>query len=121
MFNKIAFVSYSISDMKRSVDFYQSTLGLQLLLQVDEWAEFMIGGQRFAIRQTSEAVQQNTAILHLETANIEDAVERLQAKGVAIHQPVKTYDYGKLACFLDPDGNIIGLYEPPQPTGSQSK
>ncbi|QPJ65692.1 MAG: VOC family protein [Candidatus Nitrohelix vancouverensis] len=121
MFNKIAFVSYSISDMKRSVDFYQSTLGFQLLFQVDEWAEFMIGDQRFAIRQTCEAIQQNAAMLHLETDNIEDAIARLQAQGVAIHQTVKSHDYGKLAAFLDPDGNLIGLYEAPRPTGSQSK
>ena len=28
--------------------------------------------------------------------------------------PVETYSYGKLAQFKDPEGNIFGLYEPPQ-------
>jgi len=44
---------------------------------------------------------------------IEQVIADLSGKGVYFAEGLKVYPYGKLASFLDPDGNILGLYEPP--------
>ena len=49
MINKISFISYSVFDLQRSIAFYRDLLGLKLLLNNDNWAEFNIDGQRLAI------------------------------------------------------------------------
>ena len=49
MINKISFISYSVFDLQRSIAFYRDLLGLKLLLNNDNWAEFNVDGQRLAI------------------------------------------------------------------------
>ena len=116
MINKIAFTHYCATDMERSVNFYQNILGLTLLFKRDDWSEFSIGGQRLAIRKEKSVVKSPHAgaVVSLETEAIEKLVALLKGKGVRFVEEVQTFPYGKLASFLDPDENLIGLYEPPR-------
>ena len=41
-------------------------------------------------------------------------IDRLEEFDTEILGSVETHSYGKLAQFKDPEGNIFGLYEPPQ-------
>jgi len=114
MFQKIAYTCYPVRDMGRAVDFYRDVLGLQPLFTGDEWSEFEIGGQRLALHKTpASSLVLEMAVVSLEARPIEQAVEKLKRRGVRLARDVQTLAYGKRASFLDSEGNLIGLYEPP--------
>ena len=116
MINKIGFISYTVSNLQQSVNFYQNLLGFELILSHDGWAEFNISGQRFAIYEINNEKNKNEqagAIVYFEANPIETIVKNLQEKGVKFSGQVKAYSYGKLILFSDPDKNPLGLYEPP--------
>lgn len=113
LFSKIAFIHYGTLDLDQAVEFYQNLLGLKLLFKVEEWAEFDLDGQRLALRRVDrwEPESPAGAMVHLETHSIELVVEVLKNKGVRFVQDIQELPYGKLAAFLDPDGNRLGLYQ----------
>ena len=117
MINKISFISYSVSDLERSIVFYRDLLGLKLLLNNDTWAEFNIDGQRLAIHKekiNSDVNHQSGATVYFEAIPIENMIKALQSKGIIFNGEVEVYPYGKLILFSDLDNNSLGLYEPPK-------
>ena len=44
--------------------------------------------------------------------NLNDLITILRSEGVTIEGDIQTFDYGKFAWILDPDGNKIELWEP---------
>jgi predicted enzyme related to lactoylglutathione lyase len=117
MFQRFAYFWYPVTDMDRAVEFYQQILGLKLLFKREDWSEFDIDDQRLALRKvnTLPPAVDNPAVpgLSFLAQPIEQAITTLSQKGVPIAEELKVYPYGKLASFRDPDGNVIGLYEPP--------
>jgi catechol 2,3-dioxygenase-like lactoylglutathione lyase family enzyme len=119
MFEKIAFVHYPTRNLDRALEFYRDVLGFKLLVQNNEWVEFEVGGQRLALRQVSTMPQKpvdsqaNGAMVWLEARPIEKAVKILVEKNINITNELSIFNYGKTLIFEDPDGNLIGLYEPP--------
>lgn len=119
MFEKIAFIHYCTQDLDRALKFYRDVLGLKLLLQNKEWVEFDIGGQRLALRRVDpqakniEAPSTKSAMIWLETHSIEKTITQLKENNILFFNDLEVLSYGKTATFQDPDGNPIGLYEPP--------
>ena len=111
----IAFVSYPVANLDRAVEFYQKVLGIKPLFYREDWAEFKLEGQRFALKK--EAVLQNRedtgATVYFMAKPMQKFIDRLEGFGAKILGSVETHSYGKLARFKDPEGNIFGLYEPP--------
>ncbi len=119
MLEKIAFFAYPVTDMKRSVGFYQDTLGFRLLFEREDWSELEIGGQRLALQKidpSSRPPASPGAVISFLARPIEPVMQALEARGVVFLNELEVYPYGKLAWFPDPDGNRVGLYEPPQPS-----
>lgn len=111
----IAFVSYSVADLDSAVEFYQKVLEIEPLFHREDWAEFKLEGQRFALKK--ETLLQNKctgAIVYFMAKPIQIFIDRLEGFGTNIVGTVETHSYGKLARFKDPEGNIFGLYEPPE-------
>ena len=116
MTHKIAFISYSVANLEKSIAFYRDLLGLKLLFIKAAWAEFDIDGQRLAVHEEENKTRldkHSGATVYLEVNPIEDTVESLQSRGVIFHGEIESYSYGKLILFSDPDNNPLGLYEPP--------
>lgn len=119
MFQKIAFIHYCTQNLDRALKFYRDILGLKLLVQNEEWVEFEVGGQRLALRlidpwtTSTESPNVSGAMVWLEACPIEKTIETLKDKKVIFINVLETFSYGKTATFKDPDGNLIGLYEPP--------
>ena len=119
MFQKIAFIHYCTQNLKRALEFYRDVLGLKLLVQNEEWMEFEVGGQRLALRlvdpwtASTESPNTNGAMIWLEARPIEETINTLKNKKVIFISDLEAFSYGKTATFKDPDGNLIGLYEPP--------
>ena len=119
MFEKIAFIHYCTLDLEAAIQFYRDLLGFKILVQNKEWVEFDVGGQRLALRLidpiSSEPVSSHSggAMIWLETRSIEKTITSLEEKKVIFTKQLEIFSYGKTATFKDPDGNPIGLYEPP--------
>jgi len=109
-------MSCPVTDMDRAVIFYRDVLGLRLLFQQQDWSEFDIDGQRLALHRESMPETQNSGrvIVSFEARPIESITASLKAMGVRFSGEIAVYSYGKQAYFTDPDGNTLGLYEPPE-------
>ena len=111
----IAFVSYPVVNLDRAVEFYQKVLEIKPLFHREDWAEFKLEGQRFALKnKTLSQTEYTGAIVYFMAKPIEKSIDRLEGFGAKIVGTVETHSYGKLARFKDPEGNIFGLYEPPE-------
>lgn len=119
MFQKIAFIHYCTQNLDRSLEFYRDVLGLKLLVQNEEWVEFEVGSQRLALRlvdpwtASPENPNTNNAMIWLEARPIEKSIAFLKENNINIIKELEYNSYGKTITFADPDGNLIGLYEPP--------
>ena len=50
----IAFISYPVRDLNKAVEFYQKVLEIKPLFLREDWAEFELDGQRFALQKVNE-------------------------------------------------------------------
>lgn len=120
MFQKIAFIHYCTENLDRALKFYRDVLGFKLLVHNEEWVEFEVGGQRLALRQVDpmppkpEGSHPNGAMIWLEARPIEKTIAFLKENNINIINELDKHSYGKTATLEDPDGNLIGLYEPPE-------
>ncbi len=120
MFDKIAFVHYETENLDRALKFYREVLGLTLRVQNREWIEFDVGSQRLALRKVDTMTRQpkaphpTGAMVWLEARPIEQAIAHLKKNKVNFFNKLDIFSFGKTATFADPDGNSIGLYEPPE-------
>jgi catechol 2,3-dioxygenase-like lactoylglutathione lyase family enzyme len=111
---KIAFVSYPVSNLDKAVEFYQKVLGKEPLFHREDWAEFDLDGQRLALQKSSSSKTVFGATVYFLVRPIEVFIFRLKELNATIDGNIEIHSYGKLARFRDPDGNILGLYEPPE-------
>ena len=119
--NKDAVANVAVKDLEAARRFYRDTLGLT---QVDaEGEELIVFGSGKSLlnvyRSRYAGTNQATAVTWDVGDDIEDAVRKLKAKGVAFEH----YDWPdmkrdgdihvagdmKVAWFKDPDGNILNL------------
>ena len=110
----IAFISYPVRDLKKAVEFYQKLLEIKPLFLREDWAEFELDGQRFALQKVNELNPQKAgATLYFKAEPLEKHIARLERIGAKLIGAPEFYSYGTLVRFHDYDGNIFGLYEPP--------
>ena len=116
MIDGISVVWLPVSDMDRSLEFYGSTLGLDIEQQEDEWSMVTAGSVRIGLNGRDEETsggEGGAVIAFAVSDGIEDAVSELSSSGVEIAGGVSEHPWGKVATFLDPDGNELQLYESP--------
>jgi len=109
------FVSVPVTDLERSSRFYGETLGLPQISGQEGWPEFQLGENvsLYLIDPTNigqEFGGPHTASIALRVADVEDARQTLEAKGVTFE--AETFDTGvcHMALFKDPDGNALMLH-----------
>jgi len=107
-----------VTDMDRSVAFYTQGLGLRLAFRADDhWATidagdgFQLGlhpaGPRHPVPGSTGGITVGLAV----DEPIEQVIETLKTRGVAVHGPVSDEGMLKLAFLADPDGNQLYLAE----------
>ena len=109
------FVSVPVTDLERSSRFYGETLGLPQISGQEGWPEFQLGENvsLYLIDPTNigqEFGGPHAASIALRVADVEDARQTLEAKGVTFE--AETFDTGvcHMALFKDPDGNALMLH-----------
>ena len=114
---KLKCANVSVTDFNRSLDFYQTTLGLPLLSADPKfgYASFAAGTASLAIVRDTEGtrVGRHTGI-GLCVADLDVAYTRLAAAGVLFTmQPSQQPWGGYMSMFADPDGNVFYLDQEP--------
>jgi methylmalonyl-CoA/ethylmalonyl-CoA epimerase len=107
-------IALNVSDLARSKEFYQNTLGLKFLFDAGPMAFFECGSVRFALGTSDKPVAPGGTILYFRVADIEKTHGLLAAKGVAFlqkpHRVAKMPDHDLWLAFIeDPDKNPVGL------------
>ena len=108
-----------VDDWLSACEFYQNTLNLPLEFKNEEfgWAEFDVGGARFAIERVDDnATPEDKALvgrflgISLQVGDAEETYKILVAKGVEFTSlPEKQEWGGVLAHFRDTSGNVLTL------------
>ena len=106
----------SVTDLTRSVEWYQGVLGFKLLYQMDDmgWCELSTEVPRVnvGLSQVEKAGGPGNAVLTFGVRNIDQARRQLEEKGVRFDGETRTIEgMVKLATLYDPDDNTLMLYE----------
>ena len=101
--------------------FYQHGLGLPLRHAERDWVEFDTAGASLALHRMSDPKRQGM-MLRFATPDLDAALDELRGRGLEPDGPAIETPAGRLAPFLDPDGNPLTLLQPatPVPSGAGS-
>ena len=114
MIDGISVVWVPVSDMDKALEFYGDTLGLDIEQQEDDWSMVVAGSVRIGLngRDSETSGGDGGAVIAFAVSDdIEAAISELSSAGVEIAGDVSEHPWGKVATFLDPDGNELQLYE----------
>jgi catechol 2,3-dioxygenase-like lactoylglutathione lyase family enzyme len=111
-------VTIYVTNMDRAVRFYTEMLGLKLAYRFgDHWASVECGkGLTIGLHPTSESVRagefKNSPSIGLELeGTLEEAMRKLEGRGIKFDGMADEGKAGKFAHFHDPDGNLLYLAE----------
>jgi len=117
VFKEVQYIMVTVSDMKRSIEFYREKLGLPLKFESPGWTEFQTGASTLALHgggkpqpAASEADPETqyagTCSIGFSSTDVEKTYEELKARGVNFVMPPTRRDQEgiMLAVCTDPDG-----------------
>ena len=126
----------NVSDLAKSVDFYENAIGLKITHRVEEkdFREVILqgeGGNRIQLawqRNHQGPIEHGNAFwkLYLQTDDCKGLYQRCIDWGARSHtEPVQLEEWPVIAAFvLDPDGYLVELLEPhgdsPEVSGSMA-
>lgn len=109
-------IAIAITDLNRSVRFYEKVLGLKLLFEAQPGLAFFdCGGVRLMLTtQQGDERDHRTSVIYYKVSDIQIATEKIKTAGVTfIREPqmtAKMEDHELWIGFIrDPDENLIGI------------
>jgi catechol 2,3-dioxygenase-like lactoylglutathione lyase family enzyme len=98
--------------------FYRDQLGLTPRSSKDDFINFDWGGVRLSVsvhdRVTGTSKDPFRIMINLAVDDVRAVHARLTSAGVVFVRPPETEDWGgQVASFLDPDGNLVQLFQLP--------
>ena len=100
MIEKLYHITFPVSDIKKTVAFYENILGLKKRSEWPNYVEFDVGGVQFGFAQRGKLE------IFLLVDDVDKAYQSLKEKGVQfIAEPKNTHWGARAATFVDPDGN----------------
>jgi len=98
----IPYIRIGVSDLKKSVSFYQDILGLEKMIEWPTGAIFDIAGVALGVESKAKPD------ICLLVDDVDKAYRNLKDKGVKFVTEPKDQPWGgRAATFVDPDGNIF--------------
>lgn len=111
-----------LNDPKATSAWYDEHLGLNFkgnAYQTFKWRERdnpeKTGRTEFSLFKKDSTYfepSDSSFMLNLRVENLVELLDILRGEGVTIVGEMETFDYGKFAWILDPEGNKIELWEP---------
>ncbi len=141
MIKKIGTIEIPVSNMKRAVSFYENVLGLKKSYEHPVWTSFNIEGITFALaisgtkgkekdtelckscslcvlrfaagkKKLDKSIPTASSIINFEVENLDEIYKKLKEQGVEfITEPKQQGWGGKSVIMIDPDKNLLVLYE----------
>jgi hypothetical protein len=113
---KICYIEMPAGDVERSARFYADVFGWKVRTRGDGSTAFDDGvGEVSGTWVTGRPPTGDPGLLfYIMVDDIEAAVAAVRANGGEIVQPVGVDAPELTARFLDPGGNVVGLYQEPQ-------
>ena len=72
----------------------------------------------FPAETTYFAASQSSFMVNFRVENLDELLQALREEGVEVDSKVEEHEYGKFGWIMDPEGNRIELWEPPN-TGAR--
>jgi len=116
--NAITYILVPVRDLERVRVFYRDVLELPVVSDKPTAAEFNIGGVTLAFYECPEAVaagETEGMYIVLSVGDLAEQHALLQSRGVQFLGGVEERGDARVADFLDPEGNRLGLsqfYDP---------
>ncbi|WP_411835016.1 VOC family protein [Pseudoxanthomonas mexicana] len=114
---KLDTVVFFVASLERSVSFYRDTLGLSVERMDGHdgpFATAQAGPVSMVFIERPARAGESPVVVFSMDAGIDDCAEALAAQGVEIVVPVSEAPDGGLSLdFIDPDGCVLSLYQPP--------
>lgn len=114
MIRRIWDVTLTVRGLGRAVHFYQEILGLPLKYRFHDYAGFDVGGVELGLKTWGglEPPRKGEPTVNFLVDDIDRFCAELAKRGVNfIKGPENTDRGGRIAIFLDPDGNTIQLFQ----------
>ena len=123
--NKPAAATLPVSDMQRARDFYENTLGLTPVQEMEDGILFGAGNSVVLVYASQYAgTNKATAATWAVGSDFDAIVDALRQKGVTFEQydelpgttrdgDIHTFDGVRAVWFKDPDGNILNVGDMP--------
>lgn len=117
-------VIIAVSDLERSVKFYNEVIGMPIKNKRENWVELAKQGATVILHPASRPINTGTSIengivIGLVVGDIESAIQELKSQKVTIYREVTSHKVGKNAIILDPDKYMISLFEPALPDSAK--
>ena len=114
--SRVGYLMLTVSDLARSLAFYESTLGLPKQFATDEFAFLSGGGVGIGLRKVEKLGPPPGEVfteIVFEVEDIDAAHESLRARGVEFRIAPRAATGDKyVADFRDPDGHVLSLFGP---------
>ena len=117
MFRKMSAVILLVSNMKRSINFYENTLGLKLKIRSKSWTEFIKDNTVLALHLPKKKLKPKGKkpnigmLVAFKVSDMDETYKLLKRKRVRFMKKPVEEKWGKHAVILDPDGYMISLAE----------
>jgi catechol 2,3-dioxygenase-like lactoylglutathione lyase family enzyme len=115
-----AFGSFAVDDLAATRKFYGETLGLRVSEEDGALMLCLVGDHRILVYPKPDHSPASFTILNFPVDDIDQAVDKLTARGVPIrrYQGFDTDDKGiyrgrgrSIAWFTDPAGNVLSVFQ----------
>jgi len=104
MIERLYHITFPISDVKKTIAFYEGFLGLKKRGEWPNYVEFDVGGVHFGFAQKGKLE------IFLLVDDVDKAYQSLKEKGVQfVTQPKDMHWGARAATLVDPDGNKFTL------------
>jgi predicted enzyme related to lactoylglutathione lyase len=115
MITQIKFVSITVKDQNRALEFYTNKLGFKVATDQPfgegmRWIELKIPGAETKVVLFTKGPEPGAfSTIVFQTDNVQKTYEELKGRGVEFTQAPKTEPWGTSAMFKDSEGNVFVL------------
>jgi catechol 2,3-dioxygenase-like lactoylglutathione lyase family enzyme len=112
MIKRIWDITFTVADLKESIVFYESILGLQKKYKFKDYAGFDCSGIEIGLKTWGkmEKPRDGEPCLNFVVDDVDEAFRVLKAKGVVFTGEPKDTQWGsRAALFNDPDGHLLQI------------
>lgn len=114
--SRVGYLMLTVSDMVRSLGFYEDTLGLGKRFASDEFSFLDGGGVGIGLRKVGAMGPPPADVfteIVFEVDDIDAAYESLRSRGVVFPVAPREASGGKYVThFRDPDGHVLSIFGP---------